>query len=290
MIHPIAIWVWAFSLSILQSHSTTISIFTILIICFFTVRTERIQTEENSTNPIRIALAFSAFAAVVRLIFGVIIGVPQSGSILLTLPRLPLPDWLAGITIGGAVSLERLQLVGVEILKFTSVLLIFAFATYVTSVNQLMRIFMRRFRTLGTAMVISISIIPQLVGAVRRIKVAQRMRGINQTSLRNWRYIAAPVIEESLERAIDLAANLESKGFGYHKKPTTYSAMNIGFSEKTILLSALFLFLISFSDLTQINILAIALLITVLSIVQIHSSNFAFQKKLTTKNQLARSR
>jgi energy-coupling factor transporter transmembrane protein EcfT len=139
-------------------------------------------------------------------------------------------------------------------------------------------------------MVISISIIPQLVRSVRRIKVAQRMRGINQTSLRNWRYIAAPVIEESLERAINLAANLESNGFGYHKKPTTYSAMNIGFSEKTILLSALFLFLISFSDLTQINILAIALLITVLSIVQIHSSNFAFLKKLTTKNQLARSR
>ena len=124
MIHPIAIWAWAFALAILQSRSTTLSILiisTIIFISFFRFRKGKSRSLSDQQNPIRIAIYFALFAAVIRLMFGIIIGVPQSGNILFTLPNLPLPNWLAGITIGGAVSLERLQLVGIEILKFSAV-------------------------------------------------------------------------------------------------------------------------------------------------------------------------
>ena len=70
-------------------------------------------------------------------------------------------------------------------------------------------------------------LIPQLIISIQRIKIAQRMRGIKRVGFRNWQSIAAPVIEESLDRAIDLAANLESKGFGYHQNPTTFKAIKM---------------------------------------------------------------
>ena len=162
MIHPLAIWFWAFAVSILQTKSVWLALLCIATI-FFYVSMNSNGESQTEFNPIKVAIYFSLFAALVRVFFGVIIGVPQSGNILFSLPRLPLPDWLAGITIGGGVSSERLYLVSVEIISFTSVLLIFAFASTLTSITQLMRIFMRRFRYIGTAMVIALSIIPQLV-------------------------------------------------------------------------------------------------------------------------------
>jgi energy-coupling factor transporter transmembrane protein EcfT len=34
--------------------------------------------------------------------------------------------------------------------------------------------------------------------------------------------VALPVLEDSLERSIDLAAGLESRGYGYFPRPTRY--------------------------------------------------------------------
>lgn len=302
MIHPIAIWAWAFALAILQSRSTTLSILiisTIIFISFFRFRQGKSRSLSDQPNPIQIAIYFALFAAVIRLIFGIIIGVPQSGNILFTLPNLPLPNWLAGITIGGAVSLERLQLVGIEILKFSAVLVTFAFATSVTSVNQLIRIFIRRFRSIGTAMLIALSLIPQLIISIQRIKIAQRMRGIKRVGFRNWQSIAAPVIEESLDRAIDLAANLESKGFGYHQNPTTFKAIKMGLSELSILAAAMFFLLLSMTDLTLNLIFISAVLISIFSTFFIWQSNQNFINNLLaldintesdrSKNQIARS-
>ena len=279
MIHPLAIWFWAFAVSILQTKSIWLALLCIATI-FFYVSMNSNGESQTEFNPIKVAIYFSLFAALVRVFFGVIIGVPQSGNILFSLPRLPLPDWLAGITIGGDVSSERLYLVSVEIISFTSVLLIFAFASTLTSNTQLMRIFMRRFRYIGTAMVIALSIIPQLVISVQRVRLAQRMRGIKKIGLTNWRFLAAPVIEESLERAIDLAANLENKGFGFHQNPTQFAPIKFGINERLLVISSIYLFLLSFADFSNWYLLALAILSVLISAQLIVQNNVRTQQSL----------
>jgi energy-coupling factor transport system permease protein len=48
------------------------------------------------------------------------------------------------------------------------------------------------------------------------------LRGQPSIGIKSWRSVALPVLEDSLERSIDLAASLESRGYGYFDKPTKY--------------------------------------------------------------------
>ena len=57
--------------------------------------------------------------------------------------------------------------------------------------------------------------------------MAQRLRGQNIRGLRAWRGIALPLLEESLERALDLATAMESRGYGYHGKTSKYRAQKL---------------------------------------------------------------
>ena len=139
---------------------------------------------------------------------------------------------------------------------------------------------MRRFRYIGTAMVIALSIIPQLVISVQRVRLAQRMRGIKKIGLTNWRFLAAPVIEESLERAIDLAANLENKGFGFHQNPTQFAPIKFGINERLLVISSIYLFLLSFTDFSNRYLLALAILSVLISAQLIVQNNVRIQQSL----------
>jgi energy-coupling factor transporter transmembrane protein EcfT len=75
------------------------------------------------------------------------------------------------------------------------------------------------------------------------------------------------VLEESLERALDLSAAMESRGFGYHKKPTKYRPEGLSNLDLTTIAVALYLliftptlitFLGSYPALLIFGVLAIA--------------------------------
>jgi energy-coupling factor transporter transmembrane protein EcfT len=53
--------------------------------------------------------------------------------------------------------------------------------------------------------------------------------------------VITPVLEESLERALDLSAAMESRGFGYHKKPTKYRPEGLSNLDITTIAVALYL-------------------------------------------------
>ena len=56
-----------------------------------------------------LSLKIGAFIIFVRTLFGIMIGVPIPGTTLFTIPRIDLPSWMPGISLGGAVTLERLS-------------------------------------------------------------------------------------------------------------------------------------------------------------------------------------
>jgi energy-coupling factor transporter transmembrane protein EcfT len=129
-------------------------------------------------------------------------------------------------------------------------------------------------------MVIALSIIPQLVISVQRVRLAQRMRGIKKIGLTNWRFLAAPVIEESLERAVDLATNLENKGFGFHQNPTQFAPIKFGINERLLVISSIYLFLLSFADFSNWYLLALAILSVLISTQLIVQNNFRVHQPL----------
>jgi energy-coupling factor transport system permease protein len=66
----------------------------------------------------------------------------------------------------------------------------------------------------GVAVVVALSFSPQLVEGVTRVRAARRLRGRAHTGLRGLRGVAMPVLEGALERSVDLAAAMDSRGFG----------------------------------------------------------------------------
>ena len=156
------------------------------------------------------------------MVITILIGVPMPGRIIFELPLLQLPEFLVGIRVGGPVTTQRLLSGFDEAILLVALILLFATANSLSNPHSLLRILPRRFYGIGLAGVISSSVAPQAALGIERVRSARRLRGQKSEGIRSWRGIALPVLEDSLERSIDLAASLESRGYGYFPHPTRY--------------------------------------------------------------------
>ena len=64
---------------------------------------------------------------------------------------------------------------------------------------------------MGVACVVALTFAPQLVTDARRIRAARRLRGRTRGSFRTT---AMPVLEGALDRSVELAAAMDSRGYG----------------------------------------------------------------------------
>ena len=158
----------------------------------------------------------------IRIMTGVLIGVPIPGRTLFSLPIIPLPDWMAGIRIGGPVTIERLSSTAHDGIMIAAIIALLGAAASLSSPHRLLRSMPVMVYEFGVTIVIATSILPQFVASIGRIKTAQRLRGHESKGLLSWRRIALPLFEESLSRSLDLAAAMDSRGYGYTRKRSRY--------------------------------------------------------------------
>jgi energy-coupling factor transporter transmembrane protein EcfT len=214
-------WLWSIFLATAAIRSQN-TLFGLLLILLLTFVVSKYKNSNNWGNPFKLTLQLALAATLIRLFFAVLIGTPLPGKIIFSLPQLELPNWLAGIRVGGDVTQERMFSVFTESLKFAVVLIAFGAASALSSPIQVIKLISGRIYLFGVTLIISISVLPQIVHSFNRVIAARRMRGLAKLKLSNFRSIITPVLEESIERAIDLSAAMESRGFGYSKKPTRY--------------------------------------------------------------------
>lgn len=168
------------------------------------------------------ALKLSLAIIVFRVFIGIVIGVPVPGTNLFTLPIIPLPDWMAGIRLGGAVTWERVSSTILESFDIAIIIVLFGAATSLTNPRALIRSFPPIFYELGMILIISSSLTPQLVGNLKRIRNAQQIRGVSRNRFLAWRQIAMPLLEDSLARSLDLAAAMDARGYGISRTRSKY--------------------------------------------------------------------
>jgi energy-coupling factor transport system permease protein len=217
-LHPLTMWIWALLLitAVVLTDSAWVALSAI------GVATVLVKVRSDGSPWGRsywIALRIGAVILIIRAIVGVLIGVPIPGRTLFTVPIIDLPSWMPGIRLGGAVTLERLSSSLHEGLIIATVIALFGAATSLTSPHKVLRTLPFFIYEVGITLVIATSLFPQLAQSARRIRLAQQLRGHEKVS---WRGLALPLLEESLSRSLQLAASMDSRGFGVSRKRSRY--------------------------------------------------------------------
>jgi energy-coupling factor transporter transmembrane protein EcfT len=243
-LHPFTWWLWAIGLAIaiVRFDSTW---FTLACVGAVTVIVYLLRENAPWAKSFDWTLKLSIWILAIRTLIGVTIGVPIPGTEIFRLPILPLPTWMPGIRIGGVVTWERLSSSLTEGFMICSIIVIFGAAASLTSPHRLLRVLPIYIYEFAVAVVIAASVLPQLVTSVKRIRLAQRLRGQNTRGLSSWKRVAIPLLEESLARSLDLAAAMDSRGYGVSKKRSRYRPISWRLKDSLVVISALGLVVIS---------------------------------------------
>jgi energy-coupling factor transport system permease protein len=237
-LHPLTWWLWsallATTLVRLQNSWLTIATIALVSVLVFKFKSDG-PWADSYKWALKLALAVILF----RVFIGIVIGVPVPGHVLFTIPTIPLPDWMAGITLGGAVTWERVSSTIIESLNIASIIALFGAATALTNPRAVLRSIPPIFYEVGMVLVIATTLTPQLVGNLKRIRIAQKMRGISTNRFLSWRQIAMPLLEDSLARALDLAAAMDSRGYGQSRKRSKYRPQKFAFRDLLFLSTSL---------------------------------------------------
>ncbi|HET8971546.1 MAG TPA: energy-coupling factor transporter transmembrane component T [Candidatus Nanopelagicales bacterium] len=212
-LHPGAWWLWALGLAAAASRTTN----PLLLILIIAV-TGWVVSRRRSTAPwarsyavfLRFALAIIAF----RVLFTVVFGVAVGSHVLVTLPEVGLPDWAAGVRLGGPVTAEQLLQASYLGLQLAAIIVCIGAANSLASPSRLLKSVPAALYEVGVAVIVAMTFAPQLVADVGRVRTAQRLRGRPVNGIRGLTRSVVPVLEGALERAVALAAAMDSRGYG----------------------------------------------------------------------------
>jgi energy-coupling factor transport system permease protein len=213
LLHPVAWWVWAVGLAAAASRTT--NPFLLLLVIAVAAWTVLERREIGGSNAFAVFLAIGLLAIVLRLAMVVVLGGGVTGRVVLVrLPEVPLPDWAAGVRIGGPVTAEGLLSAAYEGLRLAAILACLGAANALASPRRLLRYVPATLYDVGTAVVVGLTYAPHMVEDAGRVRAARRLRGHSGRGLRELAHLAVPVLEGALERSLDLAASMESRGYG----------------------------------------------------------------------------
>ncbi|WP_226963817.1 energy-coupling factor transporter transmembrane component T [Nostocoides sp. F2B08] len=212
-LHPAAWWGWALSLAVVASVTTNPLLLLLIVAVLVLVVTSR-RGDSPFARAFRYYLVLGGVIIAIRVVLHILVGLKTGTILLFSLPELELPSWAAGITLGGPVYLEGLLRAMVEGLRLATIIACIGAANALANPKRLLRAFPGALHDIGTALVVAVSVAPQLAESVVRVMRARTLRGDHRRGLRGLRHIAIPVLHDTLERSIQLAASMDARGYG----------------------------------------------------------------------------
>ncbi|WP_156466227.1 energy-coupling factor transporter transmembrane component T [Janibacter sp. Soil728] len=212
-VHPGAWWLWAIGLAVAVSQTTNP-----LVLLLAAAAVTFVVMARRSDSPW--ARAFTLYAVLggfiiaLRLVLHVLVGLKWGEVLLLPLPEIDLPSWAAGINLLGDLRLEGLLAALFEGMRLAAMILCVGAANALADPKRLLAALPGALQEIGTAIVVAISVAPQLAESARRVHRARLLRGDGARGLRAVARVAMPVLEDTLERSMALAASMDSRGYG----------------------------------------------------------------------------
>ena len=180
---------------------------------------------------IALAVCFVLLRVAYRVVFG---GVGGSGAVLIDLPLLRLGGPFSHVTLLGPITAQGLGNAAVSALPVAAAILVFGLLNAVVDVSRLFARGANRgpLRSVSRSLVIAWATFPALLESVRRVRIARRLRGERGAAA-----LLVPVFEQTIERALALAASMETRGLaaglpptGDRERPVTMTNVSLSFN------------------------------------------------------------
>ncbi|MGW6930547.1 CbiQ family ECF transporter T component [Lentzea sp. NPDC054927] len=212
-LHSGAWWLWALGLATAASRTTNpLMLGLILAVAGVVVVTCRANTPWAGTYGV--FLKFGLLVIGLRVVLHMFLGGIAGPTVLFTLPQIPLPDWAQGIRIGGPVSAEGLVFALYQGLLLATILSCVGAANALANPKRLLRSLPAALYEVSVAVVVALTVAPQLVASARSVRRARQLRGDTARGAKAIRTMLVPVLEDALERSLVLAASMDSRGYG----------------------------------------------------------------------------
>ncbi|HVV74832.1 MAG TPA: CbiQ family ECF transporter T component [Mycobacteriales bacterium] len=208
-------WVWAIGLGAAVSQTDNPLLLLVALAVLAYVVTAR-RTDAPWARGLKYYFALALVVVVLRIVFRSVFGgaIGTHDHILFRLPQVPLPHWAADVQLGGPVSLENTVSAAADGMRLAVLLCCIGAANALANPRRALRVLPGALYELGVAVVVCMSVAPQLIESIGRVRRARRLRAGPTSRWRSVRAVAIPVVEDAFERSLRLAAAMDSRGYG----------------------------------------------------------------------------
>jgi energy-coupling factor transport system permease protein len=118
------------------------------------------------------------------------------------------------LVVFSEVTLEAFASAALEGARLATLLIVFGTFNSVSDPFGVLKLSPRRFHEPALAAALALSIAPRMIDSARRVREAQRMRGLDTRRWSAWPALAVPVLENGMEEALVLAESMDARGHG----------------------------------------------------------------------------
>jgi energy-coupling factor transport system permease protein len=213
-LHPVAWWVWALGLAVAASRTTNpLLLGAIIGVVSWVVLARR--SDAPWANAFRLYVIAGVIVVVLRILFRIVFGGGLPGTVLVPLPGFSLGGGDATIHLFGDITAEALLGAFYDGLRLATMLICVGGANALANPKRLLRSMPPALHEVSTAVVVALSVFPQLAESVVRVTRARRLRAASERrGLRAMGQVLVPILEDALDRSMTLAASMDSRGYG----------------------------------------------------------------------------
>ncbi len=213
--HPGAWWLWALGLAAGASFALN-PFLILLLIAIAALVVGACRGDAPWALSFRYYLYFGLLIVVMRVVFRVLFGggAMPGDQILFHLPEIPLPEVARGIQLLGDVTVNEVLLGLYDGLRLAALIICVGAANSLANPKRLLAAAPPALYEVGAALVVAVSVFPQLAESVRRVNRARRLRGDASKGTGAMHRIVIPVLEDALDRSMTLAASMDARGYG----------------------------------------------------------------------------
>lgn len=168
---------------------------------------------------IRLYLLLCGFVLLVRVLFRIIFSgagfsYGQAKAVLLALPNVSFTVFGQTVHLLGPITSATINAAITDGLRLCAIILGVAMANIIANPRKLLRSTPSALYEVATAAAVAISLAPQLISSINRVRQARELRGGTPKGLSGLGSVVIPVLEDTIQRSLDLAASMDSRGFG----------------------------------------------------------------------------